>query len=79
MCSRPGSFAKMSGTVAPGKQRLTALKKLMFLVMESLIIRIVRGNRGRGDVVCGLSGLDDGGVDGVNSGMERRLLEWEDC
>ena len=39
----------MHGTVAPGKQRVIALKKQMFLVMESPIIRVVGGKSGRGE------------------------------
>jgi len=37
----------MTGTVAPG---VTALKKLMFLIMESPAIHVVGEKRGRGEV-----------------------------
>lgn len=50
-------------TVAPRKQCVTALKKRMFLVMESPTIRVVGGKRGRGDADSGLTGLGDGRVD----------------
>jgi len=44
--NRPGSFSRMSGTMAPGKQCVTALAKRRFLTMESPIIRVVRGMSG---------------------------------
>ncbi|KAF3834539.1 hypothetical protein F7725_027097 [Dissostichus mawsoni] len=47
-CSSPGSFSRMTGTVAPGRQRVAALKNRMFLVMESPIINVVGAKRGRG-------------------------------
>ena len=54
--SSPGSLYRISGTVAPGKQRVTALKKQIFLMMESLVISVVRERkgRGRGGDGCGL-------------------------
>ena len=50
----PGSLP-MSGIVAPGKRCLTALMKLIFLMMESPIIRVVGGISGR----RGVPGLGD--------------------
>lgn len=50
----------MSRTFAPGKHRVTALKKRMFFTMESPTIKVVGGKRGRGDCVTG-EGQDDGG------------------
>jgi len=51
----------MSWTVAPGKH-VTALMKRMCLVMESPMINVVGGRRGRGGgagaEVCGLPGQD---------------------
>lgn len=41
--SNSKSLSKMTGTVAPGKQRVMALKKRMFLVMESPMINVVVG------------------------------------
>lgn len=55
-CDSPGSFFVMTGTVAPGKQCVTALQKRMFWVIESPPIREVGEKMGRGDekiVVCG--------------------------
>ena len=45
--SSPGSFARITGTVASGKQQVVVLKKQIFLVMESPIIRVVGEKRGR--------------------------------
>ena len=42
----PGSVPMMSGVGAPGKQCVTALKKQIFFMMESLIIRVVGGISG---------------------------------
>lgn len=41
----------ITGTVAPGKQRVIALMKRMSLVMESPMINVVGGMRGRGGEV----------------------------
>lgn len=38
----------MLRTLAPGKQRVTALKKPMFLTMESPMIKVIGGKSGRG-------------------------------
>lgn len=46
--NREGSRVKMSRTFAPGKHRVTALKKRMFLIMESPTIKVVGGKSGRG-------------------------------
>lgn len=45
--------------MAPGKQWVTTLKKWMRLVIESPIIKVVGGKRGRRDARCGVSGLDE--------------------
>ena len=47
-CSSPGSLSRITGTVAPGRQRVAALKNRMFLIMESPIMNVVGANRGRG-------------------------------
>ena len=46
--SRWRSLSRMTGTVAPGKQCVMALKNLMYLVIESPMISVVAGRRGRG-------------------------------
>lgn len=48
----------MTGTVAPGRQRVIALKKRMFLVIDSPMINVVGGKRGERDVTCGQPGQD---------------------
>lgn len=56
----------MVGTVAPGKQCVIALKKRIFLVIESPIISVVGGKRGRskcGDELPG-SADEDGDFEG---------------
>ena len=47
-CSSPGSFSRISRTVAPGRQQVVALKKRIFRVIESPMIRVVGGKSGRG-------------------------------
>ena len=47
-CSSLGCFPKITGTVAPGRQQVVALKKRIFLVIESPIIRVVGEKSGRG-------------------------------
>ena len=59
-CSREGSLSRMSGTVAPGKQCVAALKKRVFLIMESPTISVVGGNRGRGGVGSDSDLVEDG-------------------
>lgn len=56
----------MTGTVAPGKQCVIALKKRIFLVIESPIISVVGGKRGRGECGDGLpwSADEDGDFEG---------------
>lgn len=46
----------MTGTVAPGKECIVALKNLMFLIIESPTIGVVGENSGCGvrDIGCGL-------------------------
>lgn len=51
--SSPGSLSKMTGSVAPGKQRVVILKKRMCLIMESPTIKVVGVKRGRVDGGCG--------------------------
>lgn len=47
--SSPGSLFIRSVTVAPGKQCVDALKKRMYLVMESPTIAVDGGNSGGGE------------------------------
>ena len=54
------NLSRITGTVAPGKQRVIALKKWMSLVIESPMINVVGGMRGRGSEVCKLPGLGSG-------------------
>lgn len=42
-------FFRMTGTVAPGKQRVVALKKRTLLIIESPIISVLGGKSGQGD------------------------------
>ena len=56
-----GSLLIIAGTVAPGKQRVDALKKRISLVMESPTISVVGEKRGRGGGSCGDSLLDGAG------------------
>lgn len=48
--SKSRSLSVMTGTVAPGKQRVMVFAKRIPLVMESPMINVVGGKRGRGDV-----------------------------
>ena len=59
--SSPGSLSRMSGTVAPGKQCVVALKNLMSLIMESPTINVVGEKRGRGGDSRGLVRLEGTG------------------
>ncbi len=52
----------MTGAVAPGKQCVMVLKKRTCLVIESPIIKVDRGKRGRGGALRVNSGLDGEGV-----------------
>ena len=86
--NRVGRSVKMSRTLAPGKHRVRALKKRMFLTMESPTIKVVGGKSGRGDCVTRegwvggeLAGEDNRGERegtrasrgaGVKHGIERR-------
>lgn len=53
----------MMRTVAPGKQRVIELKKRMFLVIESPIIRVVGWKSGRGETGDEFLRLADEGDD----------------
>lgn len=44
----PGRFSRITGTVSPGKQWLTALEKLTFSMMESPTTAVVRAKKGWG-------------------------------
>lgn len=57
--SSPGSFLRIIGMVAPGKQCVAALKKLVFLIMEK---------RGRGNEACGSCEAGGAEVDGGETG-----------
>ncbi|CAJ1085687.1 Hypothetical predicted protein [Xyrichtys novacula] len=51
----------MSRTLTPGKRRVTALKKQMFLTMELPTIKVIGGKSGHGDCVTGEKYVGGGG------------------
>jgi len=51
---RTQSLSVMTGTVAPRRVCVIALKKRISLVIESPMINMVGGKRGHGDEDCGL-------------------------
>ncbi|XP_058469240.1 zinc finger protein 177-like [Solea solea] len=58
MSSAAGSLLRISGTVAPGKPCVAALKNRVFRIMESPIMSVVGENSGGGGDCCCLSWLD---------------------
>ena len=54
-----GSLLRITGAVAPGKQCVAALKKQIFLVIESQRMSEIGVKKGRGDDGCELSVICD--------------------
>ena len=67
-----GSLSRMDVTLAPGKQRVVALKKRIFLVMLSPTIKVVGETRGCGE--CRGSRVST--RLGVGSTLRDRADEW---
>ena len=61
----PGSFFRSNGTVAPGKQRVIAFGKWIFLIMESPTINTEGGISG---------GILDGAVGAIINGVFPAVL-----